>query len=323
MSIPHTTPLIQLTTRDDLSLLYRLLRALIRPLRPRLVGLQAPQPAGSPKLRPPKTKTAIRERHVEGMYVYDFGTPDHISSTRHQLFYFAGGGFQSPPSSEHWKFCAELSNRLQGIYQVTLVSYPLAPKSPAAESLRLLQNWLRAVGMDAACKGDSVTLMGDSAGGNIAITLGLWWAEHIREHQIRSVVKNVFAISPPTDLRTNNPAIAEADKHDPVLTAKLSADVGKAWAAGMRLDHPDISPLFADLTLLRHADVKVHGVVGTYDVLAPDAIKFREACNEAGVSGQWLEWKGQMHCFPLTFSYGLSEGKQSKEWIVEVLKRNV
>jgi acetyl esterase/lipase len=186
----------------------------------------------------------------------------------------------------------------------------------------MLRDWLRAVASDIASKVESMTLMGDSAGGNIAIALGLWWADQA-DPQTEGILKNIFAISPPTDLRTCNPEIAEADKHDPVLTAKLSADVGKAWAAGKELDHPDISPLFADLSLLRTAGIKCHGVIGTYDVLAPDGVKFREACDKASVVGEWLVWEGQMHCFPLTFSYGVSEGEQGLEWILDVLKKNI
>jgi acetyl esterase/lipase len=56
--------------------------------------------------------------------------------------------------------------------------------------------------------------------------------------------------------------------------------------------------------------------------LAPDAVKFRKACEKAGVTGEWLVWEGQMHCFPLTFSYGMSEGKQGMDWVVGVLERN-
>jgi acetyl esterase/lipase len=254
------------------------------------------------------------------MYMYDFESPSTKPSTQHHIFYFAGGGFQSPPSKEHWKLCAELARRLKSC-QVTVVSYPLAPHTPAAKALPMLQDWLRALASEIAAKGESMTLMGDSAGANIALTLGLWWAEHADPSE-KSLLKNVFAISPPTDLRTCNPEIVEADRHDPILTAKLSADVGKAWADGMELDHPDISPLFADLSLLRTAGIKCHGVVGTYDVLAPDAVKFREACEKAGVTGEWLVWEGQMHCFPLTFSYGMSEGKQGMDWVVGVLERN-
>ncbi|KAF2220613.1 hypothetical protein BDZ85DRAFT_302983 [Elsinoe ampelina] len=51
------------------------------------------------------------------MYVYDLtlskaGT--HAGATgpkRLRMYYFSGGGWQNPPSSQHWKFCAELARQ--------------------------------------------------------------------------------------------------------------------------------------------------------------------------------------------------------------------
>ena len=318
-------PSIQVTAREDLSIFYRILRTCIRPFRPRLVSPGKPLPAGSPRLSPPSTKCTIREQQSEGLYLYDFtadaDTSHQKTSTLHRLYYFCGGSFQSPPSSDHWKFCTELCLQLKDVYQITLVSYPLAPKSPAAESLPVLQKWLRSAMSEAAVNKHDITLMGDSSGGNIALSLGFWWAS-VSKNTDGSKLKNIFAISPTTDLRNANPDIKQADKHDPVLTVNSSLDGHKKWAGAMPLDDPNLSPIFFDPNLLRLHNVKVHGVVGTHDVLAPDALKFREACSKAGVVGEWLEWKRQMHCFPLAFHYGLREGKAGKDWIVDVLRRN-
>ena len=324
------TQSIQVTPRDDLSLLYRLLRTFIRPFRPRLASPGKPIPAGSPKLSPPSTKCTVRERLSGGLYLYDFMADSSSCTTTeetrlskiHHLFYFAGGGFQSP-TSDHWKFCTALCMQLVNVYHIILVSYPLAPNSPAPQSLPMLHKWLRSTAADAAVNDYGVTLMGDSSGGNIALSLGFWWASNVLDPTARSTLKNLFAICPATDLRNENPDIAECARHDPVLTVKMSSDVGKAWAGSLPLDNPEVSPIFSNPDLLRQSGIKVHGVVGTHDILAPDAIKFREACRDAGVAGEWLQWKGQMHCFPFTFAYGLKEGRESKDWIVDVLRRNV
>jgi hypothetical protein len=105
--------------------------------------------------------------------------------------------------------------------------------------------------------------------------------------------------------------------------------------------HPEVSPnLSPRISSLKAANIKVHGIVGTADVLAPDALVFKELCEKYGVQGEWLVWNGrsissgsrsnlltmyldQMHCFPLAWVYGLSEGKVGKDWILDVLKRHV
>ena len=101
--------------------------------------------------------------------------------------------------------CAEFCIRLEGSYNVVVVSYPLAPKSPASESLPILQAWLRAIMTQAIQENRNVTLMGDSAGGNMALSLAFWWAGQPEAQQSTSPLKNVFAISPAVDMRNENP----------------------------------------------------------------------------------------------------------------------
>ncbi|ETI26185.1 hypothetical protein G647_02962 [Cladophialophora carrionii CBS 160.54] len=231
---------IELTTRDDLSMLYRVLRFLIKPLRPRLVRPpKTPHPEGSPRLSPPKKRNiVIKETKLEGIWMYhlhalgprsekkqgiekaqgneqkdDLGNADadvdagsnfpspHSGRSKgrgferkHCVYYFSGGGFQSPPSGEHWRFLAQLAQDLVGHrssvtfpgsqrsvdpasdakIELIMVSYPLAPNSPASESLRVLRNWLRRVLDDAVINKETVSLMGDSSGGNVIMSLGFW-----------------------------------------------------------------------------------------------------------------------------------------------------
>jgi acetyl esterase/lipase len=245
------------------------------------------------------------------------------NKSKHILLYFAGGGFQSPPSKEHWKFCASLCSALRESYAISIVSYPLAPNSPASQSLPALQELLVKVIEKAQQEKGSVTLMGDSAGGNVALSLAFWYAKRMLEEGARpGVLKNVVVISPPTDLRNQNPAINEADKHDPILTKDLIESVAVAWAGDLPRDSPEVSPLLDDISAMKSAGIKIHGVVGTYDVLAPDAMKFREVCEKGEIPGDWMVWEGQMHCFPLAACYGLKEGKVARDWVIDVLRRN-
>lgn len=210
------------------------------------------------------------------------------------------------------------------MYRVTLVSYPLAPASPAAEALPLLLHVVEQVMREAEAEGGSVTLVGDSAGGNVALALALMVCARGEAAQAdrAGVLRNVLVVSPPTDLRNANPDIDDADRHDPILSKGLIEQVAKAWAGDWSRDRWELSPLLADLGVLKRAEVAVHGILGTWDVLAPDAIKFRELCQRSGLRGEWLEWEGQMHCFPLAGVYGLREGVKGMDWIVDVLKRN-
>lgn len=376
----------QIERRSDLSLFYRFLRTFIlRPLRPRLVGFKGPLPQGSPPLekRPASHYGVhIKERTVrvaarthtpltqatgpEGsqfqeLYLYDFEPArDHSEidregtkkEYRHTVYYFSGGGFCSPAGAEHWKLCARMAKNLAGDgVRIVLVSYPLAPNSPAKDSLPLLRNWLLQAleeAVENARADETITLMGDSAGGNVALSLGFWWSEQFKtattelEEQNAKLdsdavacldvlrrLKSVVPISPPTDFRNTNPEIARVNKIDPVMNTEITTSAADRWtkdwqwANGTAKADPILSAALTEQeawVALRQSKLRVDGLFGTADVLAPDCEVFMEACKKAGIPGKWLVWEGQMHCFPLIQCYGVAEGKEGHRWLCDRVK---
>ncbi|KIW87729.1 uncharacterized protein Z519_11703 [Cladophialophora bantiana CBS 173.52] len=177
---------------------------------------------------------------------------------------------------------------------------------------------------------------------------------------------SLISISGPTDLTHSNPKIRKANKLNCVLTAQMARQVAEIWTgtAGttgngndndndnanrkarkdqdqqqpssshnpglIPLSDPCVSPLLnADTAFhaLRARNVHVHGVLGTHDVLAPDGLEFMRKCQRLGVSGRWLVWKGQMHCFPLAGGgsggrLGIRKGTEGRDFLVSVLCRD-
>lgn len=372
---------IKITTRDDLSLLYRFVRTVIKPLRPKLATSTNQQPGGSIRLIPPqKSDLEITESQVESIWQYTYQTKSsssslqgHASHPTHHIYYFNGGGFQMRPSNQHRVFVRRLSrdlyrrshtqaqNRPEPL--ITLVSYPLAPHSPAHKSLPILQKWLSATLNNAAQSGDTVSLMGDSSGGNLALSLGFWASDNYKAPSsiadsdpeprskesapshgrptASSPLVSIIAICPAVDLRNVNPEIKQVDRLDPVLTAKLTGDVAQIWSSGSSskttsdskpdnahlwsVHDPQLSPLLNSEDSFRglaNKGIDIHGVIGTFDVLSPDAKLFMRKCEKYGVRGQWLVWEGQMHCFPLTAGKGMRgirEGREALKWLEDVI----
>lgn len=411
---------IEITTRNDLSFLYRVIRLIIKPIRPHLVSPpKTPFPEGSPRLDPPKKRNiVIKETKLESVWMYHMHAlgPDYDSQGRiekaqgdeksndleqetsrsssipsetangankgrgferkHRVYYFSGGSFQSPPSGEHWRFIAQLAQDLAGHrssvtfpgkqrsvdpesdakVELIMVSPPLAPKSPAIESLRILRNWLRRVMDDAVQRGETVSLMGDSSGANMITSLGFWAVREYRPGTSARDLKgeqrdemtpretsrrnfpltSLFSISGPMDLTNSSPEIPHVDTLEVVLTAKLTKDVADVYCghdkqrasqyAPTPLSSPDVSPLFQPdeaFTALRDKKVNIHGVYGTHDVLAPSGIDFMKKCQRLGVKGRWLVWEGQMHCFPLAGggdTLGVREGREARKYVETVLR---
>lgn len=329
---------MELDHRTGRSLYSVVLQALIRPFKPHLVAPKRTFPAGSPRLEHDKKirgGVRVTERQQEDIWLYDMvaahdknggdGDDDNKNkkpaAKRKRMYYIAGGGWQSPPSGQHWKFCAELVRKVPGLV-VTIVSAPLAPASPAATTLPALRKLFASVlgqGSGRDDDAEQVILAGDSSGANIVLSLAL---DALGKSGARQPM-TLLIISPAVDLRPMEAATGQARvlaRRDPVLTMGSHNSEAAAWAQEMDRTDVCISPVIADVGILAAAGVRLVGVTGGHDILTPAALEFRDECAGRGVSGAWLHWEGQMHCFPLAFMYGLPEAVRAKDWVVEHIR---
>ncbi|OAG04688.1 alpha/beta-hydrolase [Paraphaeosphaeria sporulosa] len=319
---------IQLTTRNDRSVLMFLLHMLLRPFHNHVGRPGHARPEGSVELKPSPVGTKssnVTHRVVCDMHVYDIVAKQPIpSDTKKRICYFGGGGWQTPPSSQHWGMCSRMAQVVPGA-TVSLVSYPLAPKNPAQNAFPWLMRFYREIMDTAEEEDEKIILAGDSSGGNIVLALVL---EALREDDEDMGVETkraphplaIFAICPSTDLTRNNPDIEKTAKHDPFLTPKFIKSTAKAWCGDMDPTDRRVSPINADISLLKKYGIHVHGITAGHDILSPDGILLRKKLEQNRVTGQWLHWEKQMHCFVLTYPYGLREAKEAMDWVGNVLK---
>jgi len=132
-STPSPSPksTIKIDHRTKRSIPTWLLHHMIRPFGPMLITAKKEYAAGSPQLKPymtAKWRCNITERKVEDMYLYDLfpkrttiDTRGRGTERRKRIYYFAGGGWQMPASSDHWVFCAAIAKEVPNAV-VTLVS---------------------------------------------------------------------------------------------------------------------------------------------------------------------------------------------------------
>lgn len=202
----------------------------------------------------------------------------------------------SPPSSQHWSLLAEMACAIPAT--VTLISHPLAPNSPAKDSIPHLARLYPLIMQESANRGETVTFMGDSAGGNVAFCL----VHHVLSKSPETLAPSgVFVISPCADARNDNPEMKKVDKKDPLLDVAYTGDVAAKWTLGMSRADPMVSPVLADLAVFKARNVRLDGIVGTWDVLAPDTLILLDKARKEGLQGSWAIFEEQMHCFPLTW----------------------
>lgn len=325
----ETSTALRVTQRDERSFFMSVVHFLVRRMRNKLNKDAPAHEDGSIKLNPPKVKLkmcTLHEHTICDIHVYDYVPPSKSTKEcKKRIYYFAGGSWQQPPSGQHYSTLAQLAKDMPDTI-ISLVSMPLAPNDPAPTAFPWLMRFYRAVMAESQTTGEKIILAGDSSGANIILCLTLEALKEDSEQpqiDIRQVPHPtaLMAISPSTDLTRSNPQIKKIAHRDPLLTPEVIKGTARAWHADWDPADRRVSPINNDVSLLKKRGIKVHGVTAGCDVLCPDGILFRDNLAKEGVEGEWVHWENQMHCFLLMQPYGLSEAKESVQWMIDVLKK--
>ncbi len=175
----------------------------------------------------------------------------------HTIFFLHGGGYTQRPTLFHFTMI-DLLVALTGA-SVIMPLYPLAPNhtfESAYDKVTRIYEETRFI-----AKNQTLTLMGDSAGGGLA--LGLYLC--LNEKHIPLPDKLVL-IAPFLDITMKNPGIAAIERRDRMLGSIGLIEMGKRWAGSASRDDYRLSPINGNLSLVD--DIMV--VAGTQDVLYPD-----------------------------------------------------
>lgn len=317
-------PEMQVAVRKDRSSSSYLLRVLfIKPWASQLTTITAYDKDGSPRLKAPlliRDQCNVEERIVESIWLYDISNksaPATASALRKpkRIFYVAGGSWQAPPDDAHWKFLSDLVQRLDGPATVTLISCPLAPKSPAAITFPMLEKLYHALSADGAFEQEEVCFAGDSSGGNIVLSLVM----HCLSNGETAVPASLVLLSPAVDLSHRHSDLKHAEKRDPLESLKMVKETAKAWSQDLQETDPRLSPALGDVKVLAKHDVSVHGIIAGDDVLSVEAEEFVKDCKAVDVKGRFLLWRGMLHDFPIMSPYKFPESVKAIEWIALAL----
>lgn len=251
----------------------------------------------------------------EGMQVVyaNIETDDFISFTAHQpinkaedrpiIIYLHGGSYISQPTIAHWAFLDTIAIGTNAIIIAPI--YPKAPTHQFSESYeRLIPLYLDLV---AAYGAEQIHIMGDSAGGGLALGL----AQMLLNDGLPQAA-NVISISPWLDLALEHPDIPNYQDLDPMLSQFKLQIYGRAWAGETSLRDYRVSPLYGPLEGMAPLTI----FVGTHEIFLPDTRDFRDLALEAGVELNYFEYPLMNHIFPL---YPIPEAKLAQEQIIAVI----
>ena len=206
---------------------------------------------------------------------------------RHAILYCHGGGY----TSGNLGYARVLASKLAHVtgYDVLSFEYRLAPEHPYPAAVEdALQAWdhLMLLGYGS----QDIILAGDSAGGNLALVLCL----RLRGAG-RRLPGGLVLFSPWTDMTMSGPSYGERAAIDPMLTANYIDAVRRAYAPGEDFSHPELSPLFGDLSGFPRTLVQV----GDHEILFSDAQRLAEALRRQNVPARLEVSEGMWHVFQM------------------------
>jgi acetyl esterase/lipase len=201
------------------------------------------------------------------------------------VMYLHGGGFVGDLDPFHWRYAARLAVATGA--RVFLPAYPLAPTYTWRDSHPPLLALFEELAVEAP---HGVSLMGDSAGGGLALALAQRIARSPGPQPTRLVL-----VAPWVDLAGETPGTEEARAHDPWLRLTKLRLYGSWWAGGDDVRRPEVSPLHGDFTGLPPTLV----LCGTRDLLLPQVRETVRRARAAGVAVRYREERGLLHVYPV------------------------
>jgi acetyl esterase/lipase len=246
------------------------------------------------------------DRHVtlalhrdHGWRIYEM-TPRDSPVPRHRVVYFHGGGYVYEVDWAHWRVCRRICTMVPA--QVSVPIYPLAPGTTAETTVPTAADIVEAILHDT---GDDslVTLMGDSAGGGLALAV----AQTLRDRGAGA--PRLVLIAPWLDVTMTFEGLDEVSTRDPMLSVPRLRKAGELYAGALDAKDPRVSPIYGDL----HGLGPITVLVGTRDLLVHDSRRLRDLAEAEGIDVSYHEAQDLIHVWPIL---PLPEAREARQAIV-------
>jgi len=221
------------------------------------------------------TTAFVRKRPVCTIEPVDTEAKVHI-------VYFHGGGYSMEASGLHFQLMKNLVK--QTGCALTYIDYPLAPEHTVTETMDMSLAAYKK--LKAGYSKHRFILMGDSAGGGLALALAM----RIRDEGIEAP-EQIIVFSPWLDIALTNKRIPDYEKRDVILDAAALREIGERYRGDVPADNYMVSPKFGDLSGLGTISV----FYGTEEIFCPDCEEFCDEKQNGGFPVSGYEYDKMQH----------------------------
>src|SRR5712671_693784 len=271
-------------SRDD-SVAATALRSSVAPVKGKLAGTAARAPFDGVMERVPVPAGVTFERDTVGGIS---GWWARLARPRKSaaILHAHGGWFNLGTAHAYRNFVGHIASSAGA--DAFIPDYRLAPEHPFPAAVTDVEACYRGLVEKGISK---IAVVGDSAGGNLALVLLSLVRAHVRKSDRAPV--GAVALSPVTDLALTGESYATRAEADPYFTKSQVAGLVASYLGRTDPKNPLASPLYGELSGL--PPIRVH--VGDDEVLLDDSRLYVERAVAAGVDAELDVWMGMPHGF--------------------------
>ena len=212
-------------------------------------------------------------------------TPKNREKTDKVILYFHGGAYMAEATKQHWEFIENLIDDTGAT--VIFPDYPLTPKYNYKDVFNMIFPLYKEID------------------------------ERIDIENLK-IPKEVILISPWLDVRLTNPDIEKVEKRDKKLNKEALKLSGIAYAGEEGIDSYLVNPIDGDLSKLRNITI----LIGTDDILNPDAHKLQEKAKNTNVEINLKEYENASHIWIIDKDSNKEVTKTGYEDLISIINNN-
>lgn len=250
----------------------------------------------------------IKDVDIDGIHG-EWVSVNRAHMKKYIILHCHGGGYSTGSTC----YARTLTSKLASSTSMDVLSfdYRLAPEHPypaACEDALKVWDYLMLLGYGAR----DIIISGDSAGGNLALSLVLKLKE-----QNRLLPRGLVLMSPWTDLTLSGESHKTKAEVDPVLDAEYIRKMIVNYADGQNAEDAFISPLFGDFTGFPPTYIQV----GDNEILQSDSLMLFDKMIQANVSVKMDIFEGMWHVFQMSpFKTAYEAMDKNAEFIYDICR---
>lgn len=225
--------------------------------------------------------------------------------TENHIIFFHGGAYIFEAAPFHWRLAERIVKKC--FCRMTLVDYPLAPEHNYKETFKFVSTAYEL--LTDQYPGDNLILMGDSAGGGLALA----FTQKLIKDKHQKLPARLVLLSPWLDITMSNPDIKNLESSDYILTVKMLRIAGKKYADGENQDQFLLSPINGEMKGLPATIV----FYGTEELFRADCLRFKTMSDRDTQNIIFREYEKMQHDWAL---FPIPESKQVVNEICEFIQ---